>query len=177
MTTTIAIISSIILISLIVILLVIFLRQKEVVDPQQKTVFTTKHQVIIKLSKKTEHIQPATFEGWLDELVQFWNEKQQWKQADILEKMRNITIVTYDSCYLTIPWDNESGELKVSGVTYPVSQRIEIAALPTGNTATIEDRVKSLIRHEVSHMIIGGLGGYWSNEASHTLFADVNLGA
>jgi hypothetical protein len=175
MTTALIIILSVVLVALIIVLLVVFLRKNKEAGP--KTTYVTKHNVIVKLSPLTKHITLSTFEGWLNDLLTFWNEKKQWKQTDMLTSLNNLTITAYDSCYLTIPWDNESGELKVSGVTYPSERLIKIAILPENNSTTIEERLRLLVRHEVSHMVAGVVGGYWDSTNSHQLFTDVKLGA
>lgn len=153
-------------------------QKKKKEEYNEQFTYTTKHGLRVKLSEKTADIPITDFEDWTEDVVNFWFGAKGWDRNKSLAQIKKISIFMYDQEYL-----NRAG-IKVNGITWPSKFEIELATLPKGwsddPTATYTPymKVKSLFRHEVSHIIAGWVGGIvFDNEIHHKLFADVKLGA
>lgn len=136
--------------------------------------FTTKHNIDIKLSSEVSDITPAEIEEWTESVVDFWYDAKGWSKEESYKVLSKVDIFTYDELYL-----NRAG-IKVNGITWPNTYTIEMATIPTNLSDTYrhKDKVKSLFRHEVSHVIAGFVGNVaFDNKTHHDLFAEVGLGA
>lgn len=153
-------------------------QKKKKDDYNKQFTYTTKHGLRVKLSEKTADIPASDFEEWTESVVDFWVEAKGWAKVKSLAQIKKISIFMYDQEYL-----NRAG-IKVNGITWPSKFEIECATLPKGwvdgsdASYTPYKKVKSLFRHEVSHVLAGYAGKIaFSNEAHHALFAEVKLGA
>lgn len=153
-------------------------RKKRIEKHNQQFDFTTKSGLKIKLSEKTSGITQVEVEEWEDSVVDFWKEAKGW-DAELSRKMLGkIEVFVLDETFL-----NRAG-IKVNGITYPGSAKftIEMASLYKEGldpaVYTPYKKVKSLFRHEVSHVLASTVGRVpFNNEVHHKLFADVGLGA
>lgn len=153
-------------------------QKKKKTDYNKQFNFTTSHGLRIKLSEKTADIPASDFEEWTEDVVNFWFEAKGWSKEKSMAQMKRISIFIHDQEYL-----NRAG-IKVNGITFPSKWEIEMASLPKGWTDDSEaaytpyKKVKSLFRHEVSHVLAGYVGKVqFDNEVHHKLFAEVKLGA
>jgi len=139
--------------------------------------YVTKHGIKIKLSPLLQDLKAEDIESWTDDLVNFWHEVEGWDKESMYAEIKKTSIILYDELYL------ERGGIKVSGITWPYSYKIEIATLykPELDQAvyTPFKKVKSLFRHEESHVIVGKMATDipYDNEHHHALFAEMGLGA
>lgn len=135
--------------------------------------FTTKHGIDVKLSPELSDLKPEAVEEWTESVVSFWEEKRGWSREKMLKNLAKVGIFLYDEPYL-----NRAG-IKVNGITWPNKFEIEMATLPKeGSSQTAFGKVKSLFRHETSHVLAGYVGGVvFDNAIHHALFAEVKLGA
>lgn len=156
----------------------IVLRQKKKKEDYNKQFnYTTKHGIRVKLSDETAHIPASDFEEWTEDVVNFWFEAKGYSKEKSMSYMKKISIFMHDKEHL-----NRAG-MKVNGILWPSKFEIECATLPRNwvegeSSQTPYKRVKSLFRHEVSHVIAGYVGKVkMTNEVHHALFAEVGLGA
>lgn len=167
------IILSILVIGAGIFLLVWHLRKKN----KEKVGFdyTTKYGIRVKLSQSVVDIKSETFDEWTESVVNFWENAKGWPKNKSLKVLSGVAIIIYDYVFL-----NRQG-IKVVGITHPFSWQIEIAAIPKeGSPETYKpfDKVKSLFRHETSHVLAARAGDIpFDNEVHHKLFADMGLGA
>jgi hypothetical protein len=135
--------------------------------------FSTKHGIDVKLSPMFDGVTAVPFEKWTEDLISFWNEKRGWDRNKMLSCVSKVGIFLYDELYL------ERSGVKVNGVTWPNRYEIEMATKPKEDSGqTPFEKVKSLFRHEMSHVLVGHVGEIpFDNETHHALFAQVGLGA
>lgn len=135
-----------------------------------KTKFGTR----IMLSPQTNNINKLTFERWTNELIDFWVNAISLDEKECYKRISVLKIKIYD--------ENKIYRYKkfVNGLAWIGSNLIEITSFPPDNIIASINRVKSLFRHEVSHMLCYYVGkipsGPNSGETHHKLFKDVKLG-
>ena len=133
--------------------------------------FQTSSGIKVKLSPKAK-CTIDDFELWTDFVVSFWNEKEGWDRKEMLKLISKVEIILYDEIYI------ERSGMKVNGITWPNKYKIEIATYPKYELSPDKNRIASLFRHEMSHLIVGYIGKIpFDNETHHKLFAKDGLGA
>jgi hypothetical protein len=144
-------------------------------EEKEKYDYTTKYGTRIMLSSQTKGISVDIFEAWSDSVVDFWFEKKGWSKDKCYKKLAQTEIEVFDTEYL------ERAGVKVSGIMWPSTFLIEISTFPKGSVVASLERIASLFRHEVSHIIAGYVGnleaGPNGGEYHHKLFAEIGLGA
>jgi len=155
------------IVGLIVFFIVLRRRKKVQFD------FTTKDGIDIKLSPLLSGLAAETIEEWTESVVLFWEQAKGWDRKSSLRTLAKVSIFLYDELYL------DRAGIKVNGITWPNKFEIEMATLPKQKSLqTPFEKVKSLFRHEISHILAGYVGGFsFDNDAHHVLFGEVGLGA
>lgn len=136
--------------------------------------FITKYGTKVTLSPQTSNFTVEIFDLWSSDIVAFWNEKKGWDKEKCYEQLKHTEIKIYDQEYL-----ERSGH-KVSGMIWPNSLLVEITSFPKGTNKASAERIASLFRHEISHIMAKRVGNVEfgpMGEYHHKLFSEVNLGA
>ncbi len=139
------------------------------IKKKDKFDYITKHGIKLNLSPQSYFLTKEVAEEWTESLIYFWNDKEGWDKKTIIKAVSDVKISLYDKLYL-----NRYG-IKVNGVTF--GNDIEIATMPKPGTYKIYDKVKSLFRHEMSHVIVSYMGIPIDQEIQHKLFDKDGLGA
>ena len=170
--TTWIIIGSLLLVIVLIVGLIIWKTRKKKIDFD----YTTKHGIDVKLSQKTSFLKKELIEKWTESIIDFWTNAEGWDKKSILKALDNLEIFFFDKLYLERYGIKVNGINLIHGVTSSGKYAIEIATIP--KKGLIEDRVYSLFRHEVSHVVVGYAGGVpLDNDIHHRLFAKDGLGA
>lgn len=173
------IILPIVVVAIVASIVVIFYlkRKQKQKDFNKQFNYTTVHGIRVKLSERLKDLSHNDIEYWTEDLVDFWFKTKGWDKDKIYKAISYITLFMYDQEYL------ERVGQKVNGVTWPSSSVIELATLHKAgldqSIFTPYHKVKSLFRHEVSHIIVERAGGIicGNGEEHHRLFKEVKLGA
>ena len=127
------------------------------------------------LSPESKNININKINDTIYKLIDFWNEKvSSWSLEKIADTLKNTKIYFQDMKFLYLLQDEN---YRMVGVTFFDNKEIYITTLDRNNEYD-ENKVISLIRHEVSHIICGYMDvKYMNADVSHQLFKDVELGA
>lgn len=110
---------------------------------------------------------------WLDELIDFWvHEKEIYPVELVLRALNGTTLTFKDLTFI----DYGTGQ-KASALTYPDAKVIVVASYPKNTSTPDVARMRSLVRHEGSHIVACACGGLCDTESSHNLFQQLGLGA
>ena len=133
---------------------------------------TTAHGIILYLSPKMRLLPFGTVEEWTLSVLQHWKKCMNWDIAEMRKVLKGIKIHMYDKEYLEI------SDRKVKGAAQGKS--IWMATIPKkGSETTPFKIVKSLFRHELSHILVYKFSPnrHMDEEAHHELFRETKLGA
>lgn len=149
-------------------------RKKQEYDEQ--FAYTTKHGIRVKLSERMKDLPVEDVEEWTEDVVNFWFDAKGCSKEESYKYLARVTVFMYDQDDLICDG------VRVEGLLWPSSFKIEMATLYGEHLDpekyTPYKKVKSLFRHETSHVIAGYVGKVkMTNEIHHALFAEVKLGA
>lgn len=165
----------VIIVALIVVGIGIYLVIRHLKQEDDKFDFATKYGTKFKLSPAMEKLSVEIVEEWTDEIVEEWNDKMLWNKDEMYNILKKTKVILHDSINV------EGGGIVAKGLVWPHSLIVEIATLSEKDSVRPFDKVKSLFRHEVSHIICEFVGGVKSverfGEEHHRLFKQVGLGA
>jgi len=154
-----------------VFLLVRHLKRKK--EEKEKYDLVTKHGIKVMRSPMMSGLASAEIEEWTEDAMSFWVEKKGWSREKMLKAIAKVRVEMFDEKYI------EHDGIKYNGTFWPTSFLMEITTKPKfeGKRTPIQ-RVWSLFRHELSHVIVGQVGGIkYDNDTHHALFREMGLGA
>jgi hypothetical protein len=114
--------------------------------------------------------------SWVKDLVDFWKEHSPYTQEQILNALSDVEIVLKDQpAFYVYHMENIDTIItkKCVGYAHPATKKVGITTL-SGNTPSLF-RIKSLMRHELSHIIIKSCNPQSDANMDHQLFLDVGL--
>lgn len=169
--TSILIVGIALTVSILIGLLVYFLiiRKKD----KRTASFITKSGISFFNSPRSK-ITPGIIDEWTDDIANFWILQKKWDKGQIYKLFQDITVFLHDVEYLNVQG------YKLNGAAWFYKNDIEISTFKKGTKDFDLSRVKSLYRHELSHLICGHVGKVVSGdfgENHHKLFKEVGLGA
>ena len=134
--------------------------------------FITNSGIRIKLSPIMNNLTSEEVGDWTNSIVDFWCSKKDWNEAEIRKELRTVDVLLYDEYYVVA-----DGIIGVAITRY--NNEIIISTLPKpSSNITPYEKVKSLYRHELSHIIVGKMATIpYTELAHHKLFEEVGLGA
>jgi hypothetical protein len=140
-------------------------------------VFIRTGKITIFLSPKTLKIGLEDFvKNWVKDLVDFWKEHSSYTQEQILNALSDVEIVLKDQPFFYVYHMEDMDTIttkKCVGYAHPTNKKVGITTLSENIPSLF--RIKSLMRHELSHIIIQSCNPQSNADTDHQLFLDVGL--